>query len=311
MVRNLSKLTSPSGRYLPTMTQPRAVVAGKSYMITRRCSGRRHLLRPDDVLNNLFIYCLALAAARFGIAIHRVMVMSNHYHIVLTDVLGVLPDFVAWLNRLLALCIQKHRGWDDLVWEPKRQFSAVALESEEAVWDKLLYAEANSVSAGLVFDSQDWPGVHTPAHCTAMKATRPDVYFTDKSPKEATLTLCPPPMLSECDHYREDLHRLDQERQAALRKELRRQGRAVMGKERVLATSPRSAPKSAKRKGGRNPLFAAVTRRAYQRAAEQLRAFRTAYREAFLLWQAGHLDVEFPCGTFAMVRRLGARAAPA
>ncbi len=293
------------------MTQPRAVTPGKTYTITRRCFGRRHLLRPSDALNNLFVYCLALAAAHFGVAIHRVMVMSNHYHIVLTDTRGNLPDFVAQLNRILALCIQKHLDWDDLVWEPKRQFSAVALESEEAIWDKLLYSEANSVSAALVFDSQDWPGVHTPADCTEMKATRPEVYFTERSPQNVTLTLCPPPLLQDCKTYQEDLHRLDQERQTSLRAELRRQGRAVMGKERVLSTNPLSAPKSNKPKGGRNPLFAAVTREAYKRAVKELRAFRQAYREALLLWRGGSRDVEFPWGTFAMVHRLGARAAPA
>jgi len=31
-------------------------------MITRRCTQRQFLMRPDPVTNNAFIYCLAVAA---------------------------------------------------------------------------------------------------------------------------------------------------------------------------------------------------------------------------------------------------------
>ena len=44
------------------MTLPRQVVPGRDYMIMRRCSERRYLLRPDEDTNNAFVYCLVLAA---------------------------------------------------------------------------------------------------------------------------------------------------------------------------------------------------------------------------------------------------------
>ena len=44
------------------MSLPRAIVPGRRYMITRRCSERRFFMRPDRETNNAFIYCLALAA---------------------------------------------------------------------------------------------------------------------------------------------------------------------------------------------------------------------------------------------------------
>jgi len=43
---------------------PSQVVPGRDYMITRRCSERRFFLRPDQDTNNVFRYCLALAAQR-------------------------------------------------------------------------------------------------------------------------------------------------------------------------------------------------------------------------------------------------------
>jgi hypothetical protein len=49
------------------MTLPREIIPGRFYMVTRRCTQRQLLLRPDKKTNNAFIYCLAEAAQRFGI----------------------------------------------------------------------------------------------------------------------------------------------------------------------------------------------------------------------------------------------------
>ena len=50
----------------PGMSLPRAIVPGRRYMITRRCSERRFFMRPGRETNNAFIYCLALAARKTG-----------------------------------------------------------------------------------------------------------------------------------------------------------------------------------------------------------------------------------------------------
>ena len=46
------------------MSLPRQVIPGRFYMITRRCTQRQFLLRPDEQTNNAFLYCLAEAAQR-------------------------------------------------------------------------------------------------------------------------------------------------------------------------------------------------------------------------------------------------------
>lgn len=74
------------------MSLPRCVLAGTTYLVTRRCIGRRFLLRPDRALNELFVYCLGLAAQEHGVRLHALCVMSNHYHLVLTHVRGCSPS---------------------------------------------------------------------------------------------------------------------------------------------------------------------------------------------------------------------------
>jgi hypothetical protein len=76
------------------MSLPRAIVPGRRYMITRRCFERRFFMRPDRETNNAFIYCLALAAHKASISIVCVGTLSNHYHAVVVDNHGRLPQFL-------------------------------------------------------------------------------------------------------------------------------------------------------------------------------------------------------------------------
>jgi len=61
------------------MTLPREVIPGRFYMVTRRCTQRQFLLRPDKETNNAFIYCLAEAAQRFDIDVILPIAMGNHH----------------------------------------------------------------------------------------------------------------------------------------------------------------------------------------------------------------------------------------
>ncbi len=60
-------------------------------MITRRCTQRQFLMRPDRETNNAFIYCLAVAAKRFGIRVLFTVAMSNHHHTGIYDPDGSYP----------------------------------------------------------------------------------------------------------------------------------------------------------------------------------------------------------------------------
>ena len=73
------------------MTLPREVIPGRFYMVTRRCTQRQLLLRPNPETNNAFIYCLADAAQRFDIDVLLPSAMSNHHHTVIYDRHGTLP----------------------------------------------------------------------------------------------------------------------------------------------------------------------------------------------------------------------------
>ncbi len=294
------------------MSLPRRVLPHQTYLITRRCLGRRFLLRPDDSLNNAFVYCLALAAEKHGVAVHALCAMSNHYHLILTDTEGVLPDFMAWFNRQLAMCVKRLRRWDEVVWEPNVAYSAVELTGASEVLDKVAYVILNPVSAALVRSQERWPGAVSKLEflgAGVMKAKRPAVWFKDNAPERVNLPLSTPPCFSEQASYLQALDTLIDARLLQVRAELRRKGRGYLGRARVRKTIVTAQPKSRKARLGRNPTFSALTRVAWRVATQRLRAFRRAYREAYRAWREGDRWVAFPAGTWWVVRCAGATAA--
>lgn len=296
------------------MTLPRQVLPSTTYLVTRRCIGRRFLLRPDPSLNNAFLYCLARAADKYGIMVHAVCAMSNHYHLVVTDPVGVLPDCMAWFNRQLAMCVKRLRSWDEVVWEPNKTYSAVVLVGAKEALDKIVYTVLNPVSAVLVPEPARWPGILSTFSllCAGeMKAKRPPVWFRKSAPEEVSLLLRPPPATPDQGAYRGALKALLESRQRRLRVELARQGKRFVGHRSICATPARAAPQTRKPEFGMNPTFSALTRSAWQAASESLRAFRRAYRTAYEAWRSGVPGIEFPPGTWWLARFAGVSVATA
>ncbi|MDX1740483.1 MAG: hypothetical protein R3178_04280, partial [Rhodothermales bacterium] len=301
--------TSESNDRQRIMTLPRQVLPDTTYLVTRRCIGRRFLLRPDSAINNIFIYCLAFAVEKYGIELHAACAMSNHYHLVLTDRRGVLPDFIAWLNRQLAMCVKRLRKWDEVVWEPNVSFSAVELTGSAEVLDKVAYVLLNPVSAGLVRDPESWPGFLATVRALrrgTFRAERPSVWFRKAAPTGVTLKLNPPRCFPDQHLYLEALEALIAKRVAQVGDRIRRMGRRCLGRRGVRRTRVFSRPSSKKKLFGTRPTFSALTRERWLAAVQRLRGFRDAYRSAYRAWRSGKRDVEFPPGTWWLARRAGA-----
>ena len=96
------------------MTAPRRVLPEASYSLTRRCLDRRFYLKPSRELNQIYLY--ALASAQEKHAVHAFVCMSNHPHENVTDVHGVLPDFMRDLRREIALGVKRLYQVPQNVW---------------------------------------------------------------------------------------------------------------------------------------------------------------------------------------------------
>jgi putative transposase len=286
---------------------PRRIVPGMTVMITRRTVRRTHLLRPDAELNNHYLYCLAVLAERFDIRVHAAVLMSTHEHLIVTDVRGQLPRFIQELHRQIALGIKVLRKWEGPVWDHQKT-SIVELRTPAAIVEKIAYAIANPVAAGLVRCAHHWPGVTVrPEHLGRqhITATRPDFYFDSDNPlwpQLATLDLTMPELPMRDADARDMIAAEIEHLERQAHEEGRVRGWKHLDSNAIKRLSPYDCAKGLEPQRDRNPTFAVGRgqRDAFFFAAATLREFRRAYRCAMDAWRGLSRDICFPHGTWLM-----------
>jgi putative transposase len=291
------------------MSQPRPIFPGATYLLTRRALRRHMLFRPDAAITQLILYSLAVAARRYGVHVHALCAMSTHLHIVVTDIYGLLPRFLQYFHRLVALGTKVLRAWEGPVWGHEAA-SAVRLLTRDALVQKIAYTLANPVIAGLVRRACEWPGAKVLVDELGrgvLRAKRPDVYFDPTNPAwpdEVELPLLLPPGVEKGDAnaFRHDIAVEVAREEARANAEMLHRGFPMLGPERAATVSPDQRATSIEPLHKRNPTFAVGRGNAesWDRAAAAVRSFRAAYRNALERWSNGVRSVVFPAGTWWM-----------
>jgi putative transposase len=285
------------------MTAPRQVLPGTTYLVTRRCAQRQFLLKPSRTTNEMFLYVLALAAHRFGVRVHAFCVLSNHFHIVVTDDHAQLPAFHQLLDALVARALNASLGRWEAFWAPN-SYSAVRLVSPSDVLDKAAYVLANPVAAGLVGSGNVWPGLWSPPEWIggdALEVGRPKHFFDPKGalPDTLELRLTTPPGFDSAEEFREELARALTERETEARLLWRARG-GFAGVARVLAQKPTARPPPGEPRRALSPRVAARDKWKRIEMLGRLVEFLRSYRNAWTARRAGKADVVFPFGTYLL-----------
>ncbi len=298
------------------MSLPRPVLPDTSYFITRTCAQRQFLLRPSVEVRTVIEYCLGYAARRHGVLLHALCVMSNHIHMVVTDVRGELPGFMEWFNGYVARSLNRHYQRSENFFSPG-SYSRVEPVHREDVLDKMAYTLANPVAAGLVSHGADWPGVRSGTFTNgaySKQCPRPGFFFRKKSklPEGVTVRFERPSGFEElsdrefAERYAQAVERL--ERQA--RDRIRAAGRRFLGVEGVLAQDPFDSPRTARKSSPIRPRVAAKDRKARAEKLRALAEWLQAYRAAACDFAIGIRDVLFPPGTYWMRLHCSVRCEP-
>jgi REP element-mobilizing transposase RayT len=287
------------------MSLPRQVLPGQFYMITRRCSQRQFLLRPDAATNNAFTYCLIEAAQRCQIEVLLPCALSNHYHAVVFDRWGRYPEFTEHFHKLLARSQNALRGrWENL-WSSE-QACVVQLVGRDAVMDKLVYTATNPVKDHLVERVHHWPGVNGLAALVAgrrLRATRPLHFFRPDGtmPTAVEMRLTIPAELGPEAEVVAELRARVHAVEVAQAAERQRTGIRVYGRRAVLTQSWRGQPKSCEPRRNLRPRVASSSKWARIEALMRNRRFVVEYARAREQWRDGNL-VQFPPGTYWLRR---------
>jgi len=290
------------------MTVARQVIPGRTYLLSRRCTQRQYLLRPDAFVEQAYLYCLGEAASRFDITLHGWIAMSNHQHLLVRDNNGNLPEFLAHFHKMVAKVVNAHRGrWENL-WATE-QPSAVYLVTAEDAFGKLVYLLTNPVSDHLVDRVADWPGassfgLHLGNRPKTVK--RPCLFFRADGVMPEEVTLKPERLDGYADmneeEWRDKVAKAVHAAEEQARQERAITGRGVLGRKEVLAMSPTDSPRTIEPRRNLRPHVACGNRELRMRELAALRGFRLAHHDARLRFQRGESRVEFPSGTYWMLR---------
>lgn len=284
------------------MSQPRQVLPGQFYMLTRRCTQRMFLLRPDDATNNAFIYCLALASIKFGVDVLFTLAESNHHHTIIFDRHGHVSAFLEHFHKLVARSQNALRGHCENFWAAQEP-CVTRLLDRDAVIDKLVYAASNPVKDRLVERVHQWPGVNTWSafiQRRSIKASRPRHFFRASMPAEVTLDLVIPAELGDAAEVVREVRQGVETIEEQVRTERRQSGAGVIGRRRVLEQSWKDSPTSFEPRRERRPRFAGSVGVRVP-ALESYCLFLSAYKHARDRWRRG-LETIFPVGTYWLTR---------
>lgn len=286
------------------MSRARPIVDGTCYLVTRRCAQRQFLLRPSDLTAQIFLYVLAVAAQRYDVRVHAYCVMSDHYHLLVTDPLSRLPLFAQYLNALVARATNAALGHREAFWGPPT-YSAVELVAREDVVAKTAYTLANPVAAGLVPRGVEWPGLWSDLEQqanTSLSVKRPAVFFRSDGlmPETVELKLVAPAWFSPPEHFRNEVASalVDAEREAHAK--MAAEDRTFLGAANVCAQDHTARATSFEPFRRLNPRVAARDSRKRIEALARRKRFAREYREAFAARKSGRTDVLFPPGTYLM-----------
>lgn len=271
--------------------------------MTRRCSERRFFLRPSDTTNAIFLYILAVAAARCRIRVHAICVLSNHYHVLVTDPEARLPEFEQYLDGLVARATNASLGRFEGFWAGTTSYSAVGLAAPEDIVAKTVYALANPVAAALVQTGDEWPGVRTSIDQLGtgkLVAHRPKVFFRESGdmPEVVELELTVPPGFASAAEFRDRVARALGSLERRIRREFAAERRPFLGRLKVLRQNPFARPRPGEPRFQMNPRVAAEDAWKRCEVLSRLEEFQRQYRQGVERMRAGEPDVLFPAGTY-------------
>lgn len=291
----------------------RRITQGAVYLITKKCSRDEFLIRPSPLTNQILLYALLDRAKKYGIEIIAFCFLSNHFHLVVRDVRGRLPDFMRDFLKQTSSAIRVAEGDDRRVWSQKR-YSAVKILDLDAGIRKCAYTELNPFRAGLTLP-KEWPGLTTARHRAGdlLIALRPEVYFSERRPESVSLHLTSIATAfgidsaDDMEQTEEDLEALIQSEVNAIAKERSLVKQRELGQKKVLRQSRHR--RGSTRVFDRNPRFASKNPALVRAAIEEDEDFEQRHQQARDRWISGKRNTVFPHGTFGFHRLYNVRVA--
>ncbi len=248
------------------------------YHVSNRTQEAKYLFVPDDAFNELVHRWLTRAVRIFGVELYAVVIMGNHFHLIVRAPRLNLSKFMQYFQTNLSRAVNVLRGRFDASVFPRR-FEAEAILDEASLERMLAYVLCNPVAANLVERPGQYPGLTS--------------YRQSAGRGDEGLVLTVPPMwrgLGEAEVY----EKFRQLVAPTIRDCARERRYRVMGPAKVRSVKWWTRPKRPKR--GRRAFCHGATRQARLQYVTQANMTQTLYQIAARAWREGEIK-PFPYGT--------------
>ena len=286
-------------------TRPIISPPGSIHKITQRITTREFLLRPDSIVTQLFLFLLGYLQSRYKLEYHLASVLSNHLHILLTDVLGdQVQAFNTHFFSLFSKALNFFRNRTGNVFDPAGPNCVAVCPRAEDVIDHGCYISKNVVEAKLVSHAKKWPGVSILPHEMGrlrLEVERPKGFFDPFGviPERVTVEFTIPKVVDcEPEELRKRMSEEHNRREQEIRDRVARAGRRFKGRKAILRQSIHATPKTPRTRSELVPEVACKDASLRTRMLEWRKRRNQEYRELLERVREGIRDVCFPVGTW-------------
>ncbi len=138
------------------------------HVIQRGNNRQAIVVAPADYCRLLDI--LQESAAKFQVAIHAYVLMSNHFHLLATpQTADGLPHMMQAVGRSYVRYFNASQKRTGTLWEGR--YKSTLIQSERYLLACMVYIDLNPVRAGMVARAQDYPW-SSHAHCIGLRTDR-------------------------------------------------------------------------------------------------------------------------------------------
>ncbi|RMG59433.1 MAG: hypothetical protein D6713_05540 [Deltaproteobacteria bacterium] len=137
------------------MGRPRRIVQTTfPYHITTRTNNRTFRFHKKKIVR-IFMRVLNRAIKKYNVTLYHVVLMSNHYHLILKINEHNLPRFVQFLNSRVAMEYNKISKRSGHLWGDR--YRSTIISSDEHYLTAVRYIYENPVRAGIVKNPDQFP----------------------------------------------------------------------------------------------------------------------------------------------------------
>ncbi len=134
---------------------PRLTVPGYPHHLIQRGNNRQAIVAGTGDYE-ILLSLLADNAAKFGVALHAYVVMSNHFHLLATpETAESIPAMMQAVGRRYVRHFNDSHGRSGTLWEGR--YRSAVIQADRHMLACMAYIDLNPVRAGMVAEAVDYP----------------------------------------------------------------------------------------------------------------------------------------------------------